>query len=163
MAQQEWVILFLCLWYLWGLREWLTEGDGGNESFQTVKLWILQPNEWLLFQIYDLLTAWLWWVMTYLHTIKEFIMTIYHQSNITRVEEVHNNARRAANIVLAVNLPKYHRAKVGLAKEGIYFWAHAHREKYYGRACGWVGESPERFAYKGNISRGRRDREYIYI
>lgn len=84
--------------------------------------------------------------MTYLHTIKEFIMTIYHQSNITRVEEVHNNARRAANIVLAVNVPKYHRAKVGLAKEGICFWAHAHREKYYRKACGWVGESPERYA-----------------
>lgn len=48
-------------------------------------------------------------------------MTIYHQSNITRFEEVQNNARRPANIVLAVNLPKYHIAKVGLAKEGVCF------------------------------------------
>lgn len=54
--------------------------------------------------------------MTYLHTIKEFIMTIYHQSNATRFEEVQNNARRAANIVLAVNLPKHHRAEAGLEK-----------------------------------------------
>lgn len=99
--------------------------------------------------------------MTYLHTIKEFIMTIYHQSNVKRFEEVQNNGRRAANIVLAVNLPKYCMAKVGLAKEGVCFWAHAHRGKYYGQACGWVGESPE------NISKGKRDREYncvhIYI
>lgn len=51
--------------------------------------------------------------MTYLHTIKEFIMTIYHQSNITRFEEARNNARRAANIVLAVSFPKYCRAKWG--------------------------------------------------
>jgi len=59
--------------------------------------------------------------MTYLHTIKEFIMTIYHQSNITRFEEVQNNARRAANIVLAVDLPRYRTAKVGLPKEGVCF------------------------------------------
>lgn len=81
--------------------------------------------------------------MTYLHTIKEFIMTIYHQSNVTRFEEVHNNARRAANTVLAVDLPKYRIAKVGLAKEGVCSWAHAQRGKHYGRVCGWVGESPE--------------------
>lgn len=67
--------------------------------------------------------------MTYLHTIKDFIVTIYHQSNVTRFEEVQNNARRAANIVLAVNLPKCCMAEVGLAKEGVCF-----------RACAW-GES----------------------
>ena len=98
--------------------------------------------------------------MTYLHTIKEFIMTIYHQSNITRFEEVQNNARRAANIVLAVDLPRYRTAKVGLPKEGVCFWAHAQRGKDYGRVCGWVGESPEGDAYKGSISKGRRGRGY---
>jgi len=51
--------------------------------------------------------------MTYLHTTKEFIMTIYHWRNITRFEEAQNNARRAANIVLAVNFPRYHMAEEG--------------------------------------------------
>lgn len=102
-----------------------------------MKLWILQPNEWLLFQIYDLFTAWLWWVMTYLHTIKEFIMTIYHQSNVTRFEEVQNNARRAANIVLAVNLPEHHRAEVGLEKRVS---AAGHTA---GQSVRLPGESPE--------------------
>lgn len=43
------------------------------------------------------------------------MMTIYHQSNVTRLEEVGNKARRAANTVPGAHLPKYCRAEVGVA------------------------------------------------
>lgn len=44
--------------------------------------------------------------MTYLHIIEEFIMTIYHQSNIARSEGVENNAKKAGHVVSAVSFLK---------------------------------------------------------
>lgn len=94
--------------------------------------------------------------MTYLHTIKEFIMTIYHQSNITRFEEARNNARRAADIVLAVSFPKYCRAKVGWAKKG----ACLHEPVKKGEEV-W---NPKRYVHKVNITKGRgAEHSYVHM